>query len=149
MNILPLRKFSPYLCLLLVFMHISDMLGHRSQSLERSKLLVSEHSACKVIFTLYLLFFSQAHSQTLGTSIRSQAPEFPFLQYHLQSGPYIPYQPPQIAQRVSQNANTQQTATTQYPRPDPFQQVNVCGEAKRVMRWYMVYYSINAWLWVH
>nr|XP_054761914.1 homeodomain-interacting protein kinase 2-like [Lytechinus pictus] len=66
---------------------------------------------------------NQAHSQTLGTSIRSQAPEFPFLQYHLQSGPYIPYQPPQIAQRVSQNTNQQQPATTQYPRPDPFQQV--------------------------
>ncbi|XP_072172100.1 homeodomain-interacting protein kinase 1-like [Diadema setosum] len=65
---------------------------------------------------------NQAHTQTLGTSIRSQAPEFPFLQYHLQSGPYIPYQPPQIAQRVSQNTNQQQQASTQYPRPDPFQQ---------------------------
>eukprot|EP00057_Strongylocentrotus_purpuratus_P014067 XP_011668541.1 PREDICTED: uncharacterized protein LOC105440274 [Strongylocentrotus purpuratus] len=65
---------------------------------------------------------NQAHSQTLGTSIRPQAPEFPFLQYHLQSGPYIPYQPPQIAQRVSQNTNQPQPATTQYPRPDPFQQ---------------------------
>ncbi|XP_038050848.1 homeodomain-interacting protein kinase 2-like [Patiria miniata] len=64
---------------------------------------------------------NQGTSQTITTSVRPQGNEFPFLQYHLQSGPYIPYQPPQIAQRVSQNVQ-QQPAGSQYPRPDPFQQ---------------------------
>ncbi|XP_071809087.1 homeodomain-interacting protein kinase 1-like [Asterias amurensis] len=64
---------------------------------------------------------NQGTSQTITTSVRPQGNEFPFLQYHLQSGPYIPYQPPQIAQRVSQNVQQQQGGS-QYPRPDPFQQ---------------------------
>lgn len=66
---------------------------------------------------------NQVPAQTITSSVRAQGPEFPFLQYHLQPGPYIPYQPPQIAQRLSESASNQgPQPTAHYPRQDPFQQ---------------------------
>ncbi|XP_071956142.1 homeodomain-interacting protein kinase 1-like [Antedon mediterranea] len=67
-------------------------------------------------------FQNQRSAQSLASTSHQTAPEFPFLQYHLQSGPYIPYQPPQIAQRVAGSAQGSQQRNGQYPRPDPFQQ---------------------------
>nr|XP_006812981.1 PREDICTED: homeodomain-interacting protein kinase 2-like isoform X2 [Saccoglossus kowalevskii] len=63
-------------------------------------------------------------TQSISTT-RPGNPDFPFLQYHLQSGPYFPYQPPQVAQRLSQQLPQpvqQPRNGSQYPRPDPFQQ---------------------------
>ncbi|XP_077994181.1 homeodomain-interacting protein kinase 1-like isoform X2 [Glandiceps talaboti] len=68
---------------------------------------------------------NQASTSQGISGTRPANPEFPFLQYHLQSGPYFPYQPPQVAQRLSQQL-PQQTPShrtgSQYARPDPFQQ---------------------------
>ncbi|XP_070550839.1 homeodomain-interacting protein kinase 2-like isoform X2 [Ptychodera flava] len=62
-------------------------------------------------------------SQSISTTTRPGNAEFPFLQYHLQSGPYFPYQPPQVAQRLSQQLpQSSQRNGGQYARPDPFQQ---------------------------
>ncbi|XP_033118066.1 homeodomain-interacting protein kinase 2-like [Anneissia japonica] len=67
-------------------------------------------------------FQNQRSRQSLASTSHQPAPEFPFLQYHLQSGPYIPYQPPQIAQRVAGSSQGSQQRSGQYPHPDPFQQ---------------------------
>ena len=61
----------------------------------------------------------QVPSQTLSTSTQ-QAPELPYVQYHLQPGQYLPYQP---AQTLSQQLSQQQRNGALLNRPaDPFQQ---------------------------
>ncbi|XP_050410933.1 homeodomain-interacting protein kinase 2 isoform X1 [Patella vulgata] len=62
---------------------------------------------------------TQMASQNLPSSAQSAA-DLPYLQYSLQSGTYLSYQPPSVAQPLGQS--TSQRNSGQFSRTDPFRQ---------------------------
>ncbi|XP_067654332.1 homeodomain-interacting protein kinase 2-like isoform X1 [Haliotis asinina] len=63
---------------------------------------------------------SQMASQNLGGTSH-QSTEIPYLQYSLQSGTYLSYQPPQVGQQLNQQITAQRSGA-QFNRTDPFRQ---------------------------